>query len=86
MDTFHKYTFPDGKVYIGQTRRDPQIRHREHISPVTDPTNGGFWRAYSTFKKCKYEIVQQYEMNDIERLVDMLNYAETQLIVYLQSL
>ena len=49
MDTFHKYTFPDGKVYIGQTRRDPQIRHREHISPVTDPTNGGFWRAYSTF-------------------------------------
>ena len=75
MDTFHKYTFPDGKVYIGQTRRDPQIRHREHISPVTDPTNGGFWRAYSTFKKC-----------NIERLVDMLNYAETQLIVYLQSL
>ena len=45
----YKYTFPDGKVYIGQTRRDPQIRHREHISPVTGSTNGGFWRAYSTF-------------------------------------
>lgn len=76
----YKYTFPDGKVYIGQTRRDPQIRHREHISPVTGPTNGGFWEAYSTFKKCKFEIVEEYESNDIERLVGMLNYAETQLI------
>lgn len=76
----YKYTFPDGKVYIGQTRRDPQIRHREHISPVTGPTNSGFWKAYSTFKKCKFEIVKQYESNDIERLVGMLNYAETQLI------
>lgn len=76
----YKYTFPDGKVYIGQTRRDPQIRHREHISPVTGPTNSGFWNAYSTFKKCEFEIVEQYESNDVERLVGMLNYAETNLI------
>ena len=77
----YKYTFPDGKVYIGQTRRDPQIRHREHISSVTGPTNSGFWKAYSTFKKCKFEIIQQFECNNIEQLVNMLNYAETQLII-----
>lgn len=53
----YKYTFPDGKVYIGQTRRNPAIRHREFISPVTGPTNGRFWEAYLTFHICKYEIV-----------------------------
>ena len=25
------YTFPNGKVYVGQTRRDPKVRHREHL-------------------------------------------------------
>lgn len=76
----YKYTFPDGKVYIGQTRRDPEIRHREHISPVTGPTNGGFWKAYTIFHECKFEIIHQFECDDIEKLVGMLNYAETQLI------
>ena len=77
----YKYTFPNGKVYIGQTRRSPQIRHKEHLSPVTGPTNSGFWKAYSTFKECKFEIIQEFESNDIEQLVDMLNYAETQFIL-----
>lgn len=77
----YKYTFPDGKVYIGQTRRDPAIRHREHISPVTGPTSGGFWKAYSTFHTCKFEIIHQFECDDIEKLVSTLNYAETQLII-----
>ena len=76
----YKYTFPDGKVYIGQTRRDPEIRHREHISPVTGPTNGGFWKAYTIFHECKFEIIHQFECDDIEKLVGMLNYAETQFI------
>lgn len=76
----YKYTFPDGKVYIGQTRRDPAIRHREHISPVTGPANGGFWNAYSTFHECKFEIIHQVECDDINNLVGILNYAETQFI------
>ena len=32
----YKYTFPDGKVYIGQTR-NPEKRKREHIDPKTGP-------------------------------------------------
>ena len=83
----YKYTFPDGKVYIGQTRRDPEIRHREHISPVTGPTNGGFWKAYTIFHECKFEIIHQFECDDIEKLVGMLNYAESfGLVVFVYAL
>ena len=35
----YKYTFSDGKVYVGQTRRHISIRHREHMSPSTGPLN-----------------------------------------------
>ena len=39
----YKYTFPDGKVYIGQTRRHPEKRKREHLAKDVGPTNKGFW-------------------------------------------
>ena len=42
----YKYTFPDGKVYIGQTRRPIELRHAEHLNPSTGPLNPGFWEAY----------------------------------------
>ncbi len=58
----YKYTFPDGKVYIGQTRRPPEERHREHFDEKIGKLNTKFWEAYETigmpgycFKKCVRE-------------------------------
>jgi hypothetical protein len=45
----YKYTFPDGKVYIGQTVRPVAARHREHITPSTGRVNVGFWEAYQKY-------------------------------------
>lgn len=38
----YKYTFSDNKVYIGQTRRNPEIRHKEHLSESVGPMNSVF--------------------------------------------
>ena len=60
----YKYTFPNGKVYIGQTRRNPELRHREHLDPVTGPCNSGFWEEYQKFLEYKYEIIETVEESD----------------------
>ena len=73
----YKYTFPDGKVYIGQTRRNPELRHREHLDPVTGPCNSGFWKEYQKFKEYKYEIIETIEEPDDDVLVEKLNKLET---------
>ena len=73
----YKYTFPDGKVYIGQTRRNPELRHREHLDPVTGPCNSGFWKEYQKFKEYKYEIIDTLEEPDDDVLVEKLNQLET---------
>ena len=73
----YKYTFPDGKVYIGQTRRNPELRHREHLDPVTGPCNSGFWKEYQKFNKVKYEIIETIEESDTDVLVEKLNRLET---------
>lgn len=49
----YKYTFADGKFYIGQTRRNPEIRHREHLNPIIGPANTGFWEAYQRLEQEK---------------------------------
>lgn len=76
----YRYTFPDGKVYIGQTRRHPSIRHREHISPSTGPLNSGFWEAYQKFGKYQYEIIETISADDAEELVEILNQKESEYI------
>ena len=73
----YKYTFPDGKVYIGQTRRNPELRHKEHLDPVTGPCNSGFWKEYQKFKEYKYEIIDTLEEPDDDVLVEKLNQLET---------
>lgn len=77
----YKYTFPDGKVYIGQTRRDPEKRHQEHLDPIIGPTNSGFWKAYQQFGTYKYEIVKTFECERVDDLIERLNYEETKLII-----
>lgn len=81
----YKYTFPDGKVYIGQTRRHPEKRKREHLDELAGPTNSGFWEAYTRFKTYEYEELYQTECEDEEELVDRLNMAETYFIQQYQA-
>ena len=73
----YKYTFSDGKVYIGQTRRHPDARKREHISEIVGPTNTGFWEAYKRLGEPKYEELYQVEEEFEDNLVNILNYVET---------
>ena len=77
----YKYTFPDGKVYIGQTRRDPKRRHKEHIDPITGPCNKGFWYAYQKFHTFQYEILEIVESVNEDNLVYLLNQTESRYIL-----
>lgn len=54
----YKYTFPNGKVYIGQTRRDIEVRIEEHIHPVQGKTNPALWAAYQEFGNYNFEIIE----------------------------
>ena len=73
----YKYTFPNGKIYIGQTRRPIQIRHAEHLNPSTGPFNPGFWEAYQTVGTPFLTILETIEANDVTDLVEQLNRRET---------
>lgn len=73
----YKYTFSDGKVYIGQTRRHPEKRKREHFDELVGPTNTGFWDAYKKLGKPDYEELLQIERDDVDELVYELNIAES---------
>lgn len=72
----YKYTFPDGKVYIGQTR-NPERRKREHIDPKTGPVNTGFWEAYQKFGTYEYEVIREIESDNEDELTDLLNRWES---------
>lgn len=76
----YKYTFPDGRVYIGQTRRPVQLRCKEHLDPKIGPTNSRFWEAYQKHGTFEFEVVETIEANDSEELVRLLNEKETELI------
>lgn len=73
----YKYTFSDGKVYIGQTRRHPEKRKREHLDEIVGPTNSGFWEAYKKLGNPEYAELFQTERDDEDELVAELNAAET---------
>lgn len=76
----YKYTFPDGKVYIGQTRRPPEERHREHFDEKIGKLNTKFWEAYETIGMPDFEIIDAIESKRVQDLVPMLNEAETKYI------
>ena len=80
------YTFPNGKVYVGQTRRNPEIRHREHFDPKTGPLNRSFWEAYQEQGKPRYEIIEELCSDDAEELVHKLNSRETFYIDYYKAI
>lgn len=72
----YKYTFPDGKVYIGQTVRPVAARHREHITPSTGRVNVGFWEAYQKYGAEIPDVLEVVETNDAFELTNKLNYLE----------
>lgn len=74
----YKYTFPNGKVYIGQTRRGLKIRDREHFFPSTGPLNAAFWEALQTEGEPMLEIIEEHESDNLEELVRILNERETE--------
>lgn len=73
----YRYTFPDGKIYIGQTRRPIEMRHAEHLNPSTGPLNPGFWEAYQTVGTPVLAVIETVEADDVTALVDQLNRKET---------
>ena len=76
----YKYTFPNGKVYIGQTRRPIEIRHKEHLSPTVGPLNPAFWKAYQEVGTPTLSIIEAIECDDVTDLVNALNLLETMYI------
>ena len=76
----YKYTFSDGKVYIGQTRRSPEVRNMEHFSKLIGKTNPKFWEAYTKLGKPNYEIIETIESARVQDLVERLNELETNYI------
>ncbi len=73
----YKYIFSDGKVYIGQTRRPMELRHKEHLNEKTGYLNTGFWNAYQLLGEPKLEMLETIESEDINELVHKLNSFET---------
>ncbi len=72
----YKYTFPDGKVYIGQTRRPIELRHAEHLNPSTGPLNPGFWEAYQKLGMPILTVLETVEDDDQTRLIATLAHLE----------
>lgn len=72
----YKYTFPDEKVYIGQTVRPVAARHREHTTPSTGKVNVGFWEAWEKFGDAKLEVIETVETPDSYDLTNRLNNLE----------
>jgi hypothetical protein len=73
----YKYTFSNGKIYVGQTRRDVNVRHREHMNPSTGPLNPRFWQAYQELGESKLEIIKEIEEENNYELIQALNRCET---------
>lgn len=82
--TIYKYTFPDGKVYIGQTVRPLEARHREHTTPSTGKLNPAFWKAWEKFGTAKLDVLEEIDDSD-DNLVPLLNIAEAHYIMMYQS-
>lgn len=76
----YRYTFPDGKVYIGQTRRPEDLRIKEHLTESIGSTNKGFWEAYTKYGECEYATLATIESDNLDELVAKLNALESHFI------
>lgn len=75
----YKYTYPNGKVYVGQTRNSVKQRHYEHMSASKDPERRTLCElAIAKYGEPILETVETIEVEDNEatKLIDLLNEAE----------
>ena len=80
----YKYTFPNGKVYIGQTLH-PRSRNTQHLCESTGTRNVAFWRAYKKYGSVEYSVVERITASSREELCDKLNDAEINYISQYKS-
>lgn len=80
----YKYTFPNGKVYIGQTIH-PRARHIQHLCESTGTCNAAFWRAYKKYGTVDYSVIERISADSREELCDKLNEAEIHYISHYKS-
>lgn len=80
----YKYTFPNGKVYIGQTI-NPRSRKSQHLCKSTGARNVAFWRAYEKYGSVEYEEIEHVAENTREELCDKLNDLEQKYIAEYKS-
>ena len=71
----YKYTFPNGKVYIGQTI-NPRSRKTQHLCESTGARHIAFWRAYKKYGTFEYEEIELIEESTKEALCEKLNTLE----------
>lgn len=62
--TIYKYTFSDGKVYIGKSIRAGQ-RMKEHFDKNSGPSNPGFYEAYQRLGEPTYEVLFEEDFSNI---------------------
>lgn len=84
----YKYTFPNGKIYIGQTRVSVKERHYQHMSASKDPDRRTICEmAIAKYGEPKMETIETIEVEDDEptKLVELLNVAEKKWIKELKA-
>lgn len=80
----YKYTFPNGKVYIGQTI-NPRSRKSQHLCKSTGARNVAFWRAYEKYGSVEYEEIEHVAEYSRDVLCDKLNDLEQKYIAEYKS-
>ena len=72
----YMYTFPNGKVYIGRTCREPEVCHAEHLHPTPHLCNREYLSALREQGEPKYEIHETVQNAIREDLLKALNERE----------
>lgn len=80
----YKYTFPNGKVYIGQTI-NPRSRKSQHLCKSTGARNVAFWRAYTKYGSVEYDEIKAVVADSKEELCEKLNQLEQEYISLYKS-
>ena len=84
----YKYTFPNGKVYIGQTRTTVQQRHYTHMYDARTKGRGHLVDiALAKYGEQKPETIETIEVEESEstKLIELLNKAEQKWIQHYDS-